>query len=76
MTIPLDLASYIDQVRRINPLRFTGDVAEVTTDTNLEAGGIIFETSRGHLDASLHSQLDEIERGLIDRLTNRRGGRG
>jgi flagellar assembly protein FliH len=44
---------------------------EVAADGNLEAGGLIFETSRGLLDASIHSQLDEIERGLIDRLENR-----
>jgi flagellar assembly protein FliH len=44
---------------------------EVTADGNLEAGGLVFETGRGSLDASIHSQLDEIERGLIDRLENR-----
>jgi flagellar assembly protein FliH len=44
---------------------------DVTPDANLEAGGLIFETARGQLDVSLHSQLDEIERGLIDRLENR-----
>jgi len=44
---------------------------EVAADVNLETGGLIFETSRGQLDASIHSQLDEIERGLIDRLENR-----
>jgi flagellar assembly protein FliH len=44
---------------------------EVIADDNLEAGSLIFETSRGQLDASINSQLDEIERGLIDRLANR-----
>jgi len=44
---------------------------EVSADGNLEAGGLIFETSRGLIDASIYSQLDEIERGLIDRLENR-----
>jgi len=44
---------------------------DVAPDHNLEAGGLIFETGRGQLDASIHSQLDEIERGLIDRLENR-----
>ena len=55
--------------------RFSAKVSsrpiEVSADSNLEAGGLIFETNRGQLDASLHSQLDEIERGLIDRLENR-----
>ncbi len=44
---------------------------EVNADANLDSGGLIFETNRGQLDASIHSQLDEIERGLIDRLENR-----
>lgn len=44
---------------------------EVAADSKLAAGSIIFETNRGLLDASIHSQLDEIERGLIDRLDNR-----
>jgi flagellar assembly protein FliH len=44
---------------------------EVAADSSLEAGSLIFETNRGQLDASIHSQLDEVERGLIDRLDNR-----
>ena len=31
-------------------------------------GSVIFETTRGNLDASVDSQLQEIERGLADRL--------
>ena len=31
-------------------------------------GAVIFETPRGNLDASVESQLQEIERGLADRL--------
>ena len=33
-----------------------------------ELGTVIFETQRGNLDASVESQLQEIERGLADRL--------
>ena len=33
-------------------------------------GTAIFETERGNLDASIESQLQEIERGLADRLRN------
>jgi len=51
--------------------RLSSRPIDVAADANLEAGGIIFETERGQLDASIHSQLDEIERGLIDRLENR-----
>ena len=41
---------------------------EVVADASLPPGGIIFETSHGNLDASIDSQLREIERGLADHL--------
>ncbi len=41
---------------------------EVVPDPSREPGAIIFETQRGNLDASIESQLQEIERGLADRL--------
>jgi len=37
-------------------------------DPSLAAGALLFETSQGLLDASVETQLHEIERGLIDRL--------
>jgi len=43
-------------------------VVEVVSDQSRELGSVIFETSRGNLDASVDSQLQEIERGLADRL--------
>jgi flagellar assembly protein FliH len=51
--------------------RLSSRPIEVSADANLEAGSLIFETNRGQLDASIHSQLDEIARGLVDRLENR-----
>ena len=45
-----------------------GATVEVLSDASREPGTIIFETARGNLDASLESQLQEIERGLADRL--------
>lgn len=45
-----------------------GSQVEIFSDPALERGGAIFETSRGSLDASLETQLKEIERGLADRL--------
>jgi flagellar assembly protein FliH len=45
---------------------------EVIADPSAEPGAVIFETDRGNLDASLESQLKEIERGLADRLRNPR----
>ena len=59
-----------DAVRAIL-VKLSSRPIEVAADGNLEAGGLVFETGRGSLDASIHSQLDEIERGLIDRLENR-----
>ena len=41
---------------------------EVIGDPSRAVGEVIFETPRGNLDASVDSQLQEIERGLADRL--------
>jgi flagellar assembly protein FliH len=41
---------------------------EVVADARLERGSAIFETPRGNLDASVDTQLAEIQRGLADRL--------
>src|ERR1700733_14929881 len=39
---------------------------EVLADPNLEPGSVILESSRGLLDASVDTQLAEIDRGLAD----------
>lgn len=44
---------------------------EIVGDGALGPGSAIFETSRGELDASLDTQLGEIERGLTDVLRRR-----
>ncbi len=41
---------------------------EVLPEPRLERGAAIFETARGSLDASVETQLDEIQRGLVDRI--------
>jgi flagellar assembly protein FliH len=41
---------------------------EVLADSSLEKGSAIFETGRGSLDASVETQLAEIQRGLVDLL--------
>jgi flagellar assembly protein FliH len=46
----------------------TGATVEIILDPSREPGAIVFETARGNLDASVESQLQEIERGLADRL--------
>ena len=44
---------------------------EILTDARLDSGSLIFETNRGKMDASVVAQLEEIERGLTDRVPNR-----
>jgi len=45
-----------------------GQSIEVISDPVQPKGGAVFEISRGSLDASVGTQLAEIERGLIDQL--------
>jgi len=45
---------------------------EISPDPSLPAGSAIFETSRGELDASVDTQLAEIDRGLTDILKRRK----
>jgi flagellar assembly protein FliH len=45
---------------------------EVISDAAQEPGAAVFETSRGSLNASIDSQLKEIERGLADRFQSQR----
>jgi flagellar assembly protein FliH len=41
---------------------------QVLADPSLEPGAVLFETSHGLLDASVETQLGEIERGFTDLL--------
>ncbi len=45
-----------------------GAKVEVIADPAQEPGAAVFEMPRGNLDASIDSQLREIERGLADRF--------
>jgi flagellar assembly protein FliH len=45
-----------------------GQSVSVVSDPLQARGGAVFEISRGSLDASVETQLAEIERGLIDQL--------
>jgi flagellar assembly protein FliH len=45
-----------------------GVAIEVAPDGSRDPGAVLFETERGNLDASVESQLGEIERGLADTL--------
>ncbi len=44
---------------------------EIVPDPGLATGAILFETSLGELDASIETQLQEIQRGFADRLVTR-----
>jgi len=49
--------------------RMTNSAAiEIVADAALETGAILFETALGDLDASVETQLQEIQRGFADRL--------
>ena len=48
--------------------RFHAGKLDLIADPSLRVGDVIFETSQGTLDASIESQLSEIERGFADRL--------
>lgn len=56
--------SCLDQMGR-------SQAVEVVDDPVLSRGGAVFEIARGSLDASVETQLREVERGLIDRLEAR-----
>jgi flagellar assembly protein FliH len=45
---------------------------EIASDGSLTPGSAIFETTRGELDASVDTQLSEIDRGLTDVLKRRK----
>jgi flagellar assembly protein FliH len=44
---------------------------QIIADPSLRPGDVLFETSRGELDASIETQLQEIDRGFADRLALR-----
>ncbi len=45
-----------------------GSGIQIVVDPGLQLGDVIFETAQGDLDASIDTQLREIERGFADRL--------
>ncbi|HTQ57529.1 MAG TPA: FliH/SctL family protein [Bryobacteraceae bacterium] len=56
--------SCLDETRRSQTI-------EIVPDASQPQGGAVFEISRGALDASVDTQLREIESGLADRLEAR-----
>ncbi len=44
---------------------------QIVPDPTLKVGDLLFETAFGELDASVETQMQEIERGLTDRISAR-----
>jgi len=55
-------------VRSVLQGRPNASPVQLQPDSSLDRGAAIFESARGNLDASVETQLREIEQGLTDRL--------
>ena len=64
---PGDAAMLIEHRDRLN----LPAALEIIADPQLTPGSALFETARGELDASVGTQLDEIQRGLTDLVRRR-----
>jgi len=64
-------ASMAPQIRALLEKSAARGRVEVVADAAAAPGALVFETERGNLDASVETQLEEIERGLTDRLRQR-----
>ncbi|MBV8553642.1 MAG: hypothetical protein JOY54_20275 [Acidobacteriaceae bacterium] len=60
-----------DAVRSSLQLAGRSSAMVVVSDPNLTPGSIVFETGFGELDASVDTQLQEIQRGFADRMSSR-----
>ncbi len=58
----------LDSVRTALEKAGIAPAVSIVPDPKLRNGDMIFETSLGDLDASIETQLQEIERGFADRL--------
>ena len=61
----------VDAVRSALERINTAPAIEICSDPALKNGDLIFETALGDLDASIDTQLQEIQRGFADRLSLR-----
>jgi flagellar assembly protein FliH len=48
------------------------DAVEVVADRTLERGSVVLDTRRGQIDASIQTQLAEIENGFADRIATQK----
>ena len=61
----------VDAVRSALERINTAPAIEICADPAMKHGDLIFETTLGELDASIDTQLQEIQRGFADRLSLR-----
>jgi flagellar assembly protein FliH len=61
--------SHVVAITKCLQQNLNADKIEVIADPSRELGAVVFESQRGNLDASVDTQLQEIERGLADRLS-------
>ncbi len=59
-------AAWMGTMQRIIQTLDPGRKINLVVDAGLQPGSLILETSRGQLDASVETQLDEIQRGFTD----------
>lgn len=59
---------FVPQVRAFFERSGVAASLDISADPSLQPGGLVIETKRGNLDASVETQLKEIERGFTDRL--------
>ena len=59
-------ATLMGTMQRIIQTLDPGRKINLVVDAALQPGSLILETSRGQLDASVETQLDEIQRGFTD----------
>lgn len=53
-------------VRKIAEGLDLGRAVKIVSDVSLRPGSLLIETTRGQLDASIDTQLNEIQRGFVD----------
>ena len=56
----------VDMLKQVVESLGTSRALKVVGDPSLRSGSLLIETTRGELDASVETQLQEIQRGFID----------
>jgi flagellar assembly protein FliH len=65
-------ADHVMKIREHLKIIGAPEAIEVRADAGLEPGGVVVETKRGSLDASMETQLEEIGNGMVDVMASER----